>query len=205
MCRREFDQLIWGDIERWGADLAPADTSGSRVLAEEISKWIADGEHLTAELKHEHALTPRGESNRPRARSGGRADGASGLMAKITAAGTNAPGAGAWITSSDCLIQIKGRRPYRRQQHLTARNDLRLRGGTMFSLAAFDVDNEKREVCHRASGASVAFYACPEEDWRACPGNFAMHRHLGSLDSSDIPRFDAGALAAAVTAGMKSR
>jgi hypothetical protein len=75
----------------------------------------------------------------------------------------------------------------------------------MFSLAAFDVDNAKREVHHRASGASVAFYAGPEEDWRACPGNFAMHRHLGSLDLSDIPRFDAGALAAAVTAGMKSR
>ena len=68
----------------------------------------------------------------------------------------------------------------------------------MFSLAAFDVDNEKREVCHRASGASVAFYACPEEDWRANPGNFAMHRKLGSLDSSDITSFDAGALSAPV-------
>jgi hypothetical protein len=75
----------------------------------------------------------------------------------------------------------------------------------MFSLAAFDVDNVKREVCHRASGASVAFYAGPEEDWRACPGNFAMPRHLGSLNSSDIPRFDAGALSAAVAGGMKAR
>jgi len=75
----------------------------------------------------------------------------------------------------------------------------------MFGPAAFDVDNAKREVRHRATGASVAFYAGPEEDWRANPGNFAMHRKLGSLDSSDITSFDAGALSAAVAAGMKSR
>ena len=42
--------MIRGDIDRWRLELAAADTSGSCALAEEISKWIADGEHLIAEL-----------------------------------------------------------------------------------------------------------------------------------------------------------
>jgi hypothetical protein len=52
MYREEFAQLIQGDIERWKVELAAADTSGFRTLAEELGKWIANGEHLIAELEH---------------------------------------------------------------------------------------------------------------------------------------------------------
>jgi hypothetical protein len=79
----------------------------------------------------------------------------------------------------------------------------RLEGTALFGLDDFDVDTAKREVRHRASGASVAFYPCSEEDWRASPSNFAMQRNVGSLDPSDTANFDAGALAAALAAGMR--
>ena len=46
--------MIRGDIERWKVELAAADRSRSRTLAEEIGKWIADGEDLIAELEHRH-------------------------------------------------------------------------------------------------------------------------------------------------------
>ena len=35
-------------------EFAHADRSGSRTWADEISRWIADGEHLIAELEHRH-------------------------------------------------------------------------------------------------------------------------------------------------------
>ena len=35
-------------------EFAHADRSGSRTWADEISRWIADGEDLIAELEHRH-------------------------------------------------------------------------------------------------------------------------------------------------------
>ena len=78
-------------------------------------------------------------------------------------------------------------------------------GRFLFSINDFDVDNVKREVRHIASGASIAFYPGPEDEWHANLANFAMHRNLGSLDPADAADFDIGALAAAMAAGMKCR
>ena len=78
-------------------------------------------------------------------------------------------------------------------------------GQFLFRINDFDVDHVERKVQRKASGASVAFYAGPEDEWRSNPANFAMHRNLGSLDAANTASFDAGALAAALAAGMKCR
>jgi hypothetical protein len=78
----------------------------------------------------------------------------------------------------------------------------RREGVNQFGLESFDVDVGKRTVRHAATGASVAFYPCSEEDWRANPGDFAIQPNFGSLEPQDKARFEAGALAAAKASDM---